>query len=93
MSPNGARVYVTGGGSLGMVSVIDTATNTVTASFSVGGSPFGIAVNPDGGTAYVSLGTGKVDVIDTATNTVTTTIDVGDAQNSITVSPTASTPM
>ena len=60
------------------VSVIDTATNTVTATIPVGHEPFGVAVHPDGSTVYVTnSGDGTISVIDTATNTVITTITVG----------------
>jgi YVTN family beta-propeller protein len=62
----------------GAVSVIDTATNTVTATVpEVGGRP-GVAVTPDGARVYVpNWVSGDVSVIDTATNTVTTTVPVG----------------
>ena len=57
------------------VSVIDTATNTVTATIPVGHCPFGVAVLPDGSAVYVTnSGVGTVSVIDTTTNTVTDTI-------------------
>ena len=50
------------------VSVIDTATNTVTATVSVGNNPWGIAVNPNGKKVYVAnRGSNNVSVIDTAT--------------------------
>ena len=35
-------------------SVIDTTTNTVTATIPVGSLPFGVAVSPDGSTVYVA---------------------------------------
>jgi YVTN family beta-propeller protein len=63
----------------GTVSVIDTATNTVTATIPVGSLPqprqaFGVAVTPAGNKVYVTfLDSNIVRVIDTATNTVTTT--------------------
>ena len=41
------KAYVTNEAE-GTVSVIDTATNTVTANVPVGLAPFGIAVTPDG---------------------------------------------
>jgi YVTN family beta-propeller protein len=58
--------------------VIDTATNTVTATVNVGVGPYGVAVNPDGTKVYVAnLMSNNVSVIDTATNTVTATVNVG----------------
>ncbi len=36
------------------VSVIDTATNTVVATISVGANPFGVSFSPDGTRAYVT---------------------------------------
>jgi YVTN family beta-propeller protein len=60
-----------------IVSVIDTATNTVMATVPVGSSPQGIAVTPDGKHAYVA--NGSVSVIDTATNKVVATVPVGSA--------------
>jgi YVTN family beta-propeller protein len=60
------------------VSVIDTATNTLTGSFSAGNEPQGFAVTPDGGTVYVvNTGSNSVSVYDAASGTVTTTIPVG----------------
>jgi YVTN family beta-propeller protein len=69
VSPDGSKVYVVNEGS-GSVSVIDTATNTVT-TIPVGQSPKGVAVTPDGSKVYVvNEGSSSVSVIDTATNTV-----------------------
>jgi len=60
------------------VSVIDTASNTVTATVQVGKFPNGVAVTPDGAHVYVAnVLDGTVSVIDTATNTVTATVTVG----------------
>ena len=62
------------------VSVIDTATNTVTARVPVGTNPRGIAVTPDGTKVYVAINLyNTVSVIDTATNTVTATMLVGNS--------------
>ena len=36
------------------VSVIDTASNTVTATVAVGTDPYGVAVSPDGARVYVT---------------------------------------
>ncbi len=60
------------------VSVIDTASNTVTATVPVGNFPNGVAVTPDGAHVYVAnVFDNAVSVIDTATNTVTATVKVG----------------
>ena len=57
------------------VSVIDTTSNTVTATIPGFTSPFGVAVSPDGSTVYVANFIDEtVSVIATATNTVTATI-------------------
>ena len=40
----------------GDVSVIDTATNIVVATFAVGDSPSDVAITPDGTRAYVANG-------------------------------------
>ena len=69
------------------VSVIDAATNAVTATIPVGASPGGVAVSPSG-TVYVANSTGNsVSVIDAATNTVTATIAVGASPDGVAVSP------
>ena len=59
------------------VYVIDTTTNTVTASVPVGTTPQGVAVSPDGTKVYVTnQNSNTVSVIDTATNTVSATVHV-----------------
>ncbi len=77
-SPSAAPyAYVANFGS-NNVSVIDTATNTVTATVNVGNSPDGLAINPAGTRVYVvNTYSHNVSVIDTATNTVTATVNVG----------------
>src|SRR2546427_4525399 len=76
-------VYVTNGGSAigkipaNTVSVINGATNTVTATIAVGILPKGIDVNSKTNTIYVANnGPNTVSVIDGATKLVTTTITV-----------------
>ena len=70
------------------VSVIDTATNTVTATVPVGSGPFAVAVNPQGTKAYVvNFFSNNVSVIDTATNTVTATVPVGSYPGGVAVIP------
>ena len=62
----------------GTVSVIDAATNTVTATVGVGLNPYGLAATPNGTRIYVAnFGSNSVSVISTATNTVTATVGVG----------------
>jgi YVTN family beta-propeller protein len=64
-----------------IISVIDTATNTVVTTIPVSGTA-GIALTPDGTQAYVtSPGAGTVSVIDIATNTLVATISFGTNQN------------
>ena len=74
VSPDGTKVYVANN-TTNNVSVIDTTTNTVTATIAVGNGAWNLAVSPDGTKVLVTnhLG-GSVSVIDTATNSVTATI-------------------
>jgi YVTN family beta-propeller protein len=68
------------------LSVIDTATNMVSATTPVGHCPDGVAVNPTGALVYVANSADwNVSVIDTATNTVTDTIPVGVAPRGVAV--------
>ncbi len=77
VSPDSTTVYVTNSED-DTVSVIDAATNTITATIGVGDQPLGIAVSPDGSTVYVANALGEtVSVIDTASNTVTATVNIG----------------
>ncbi|WP_054864920.1 PKD domain-containing protein [Methanosarcina barkeri] len=70
------KVYVASGGNC---TVIDTATNTVTATVPVGSNPsYGVAVNPAGTKVYVTnVFDDDVSVIDTDTKTVIATVPVG----------------
>ena len=61
---------------------------TVTATIGVGDSPYGVAVDPAAGTAYVTnFHGGSVSVIDEATSTVTATIGVGSDPAGVAVDP------
>lgn len=75
---SGPFAYIPGNGNSGMVSVIDTASNTaMTNLFNVGAIPVGVAVHPSDIKAYVTnQGHNTVSVIDIATNKVITTVDV-----------------
>ena len=72
----------------GTVSVIATASNTVIATISVGGGPFGVAVTPDDSKVYIAnTGSNSVSVIATASNTVIATIPVGGGPFGVAVTP------
>ena len=87
VTPDGRHGYVTNYNS-NDVSVIDTASNTVTATIPVGDHPQAAAVTPDGHHAYVTNSvSNNVSVIDTATNTVTATIPVGPNPGEVAVAP------
>jgi len=88
VSPDGSKVYVTNTFSnSNTVSVIDTATNMVSATIPIGAS-LGVAVTPDGSKVYVAnADLGTVSVIDTATNTVGATIPVGLRAFGVAVTP------
>ena len=75
IAPDGSTAYITNHNS-NNVSVLDTATNTISATVAVGTSPAGIAITPDGANVYVAneiSGTGTVSVINTSNNTVSAT--------------------
>jgi YVTN family beta-propeller protein len=75
VTPNGSQVWVadtgpqTGGPSLGGISVISAATDTVTSKMHLPTDPREIAFSPSGATAYVTSGAGLL-VINTATHRV-----------------------
>ncbi|WP_440945625.1 PKD domain-containing protein [Methanosarcina sp. T3] len=79
--------YITNEGS-NSISVIDTATNKVTATIPVGANPVGVAINPNGTKVYVANDhSNDVSVIDTATNAVTVTVPAGRSPQGVAVSP------
>lgn len=70
------------------VSVIDTASNTVTAIIPVGSFPESVAATPDGSKVYVAnFNSNTVSVIAAATNTVIVTIATDAQPGSIAMSP------
>ncbi len=84
--------YVANDARSGSLSVIDTATNAVTTSVSVGKYAYGVAVNPVtiGGVTYAYVtneGAASVSVVDTNTNAVTSTVSVGTDPWSVAVNP------
>jgi YVTN family beta-propeller protein len=77
MRPDGKAVYVSNGRGAS-VSVIDTATNKVTATIEVGQRPWNMAITPDGAKLYVANGrSGTVSAIDTASHRRIADIAVG----------------
>jgi YVTN family beta-propeller protein len=79
VTPDGSQVWVadtgpqTGQPSLGGISVISAASDTVTSTFSLPTDPREIAFSPSGATAYVTTGDGLL-VLSTATHRVTAVI-------------------
>jgi YVTN family beta-propeller protein len=70
-------VYVTSG-SFGHLFFVDPGKNAVVTSFEVGQRPWGVALLPDGKTAYTANGpSNDVSVIDLATKTIVKKIAVG----------------
>lgn len=60
------------------VTVVNTRSAAVEATIPAGTSPFNVATNPDGGSAYVAdLGPGKLAVIDTKARKVVSTVEIG----------------
>jgi YVTN family beta-propeller protein len=96
VTPDGSQVWVaetgpqTGQPSLGGISVISTASDTVTGHLRLWTDPRDIAFSPDGSTAYVTTSDGLF-VIDTASLRVTGFVHgLGDPEG-VTVSPDGST--
>ncbi len=70
------------------VTVINTSTDRVVATVTVGNDPFGVAITPDGTSAYVAnSGSGSMSVIDTTSRTVVATIIVGGRPQAIAFTP------
>jgi YVTN family beta-propeller protein len=78
--------YVANLGS-GTVTPIRTATNTAGPAIPVGVGAGGIAITPNGKTAYVVKTSGTVTPIRTATNTAGPPIPVGGLPESIAITP------
>lgn len=87
LSPDGTAAY-TANGQNDTVSVISTATHTVTHTIPVGARATNIAVSPDGSRVYVVNSIdGTISAISTATDTVTATIAVGTNPKAVVFSP------
>jgi YVTN family beta-propeller protein len=70
------------------VAIIDTTTNSIVGSVTVGSTPAGVAVNTAGTRAYAaSCDANQVTVIDTTTNTAIATVTVGACPGGLAVNP------
>ncbi|OEJ30050.1 YncE family protein [Streptomyces subrutilus] len=88
IAPDGKHVYVAVQNPFDgdKVSVIDTATNQVSATIKTS-RPNQVAINPGGKHLYVADSKGSLSVINTADNQVIATIRLNEAANSMAVTP------
>jgi YVTN family beta-propeller protein len=87
ISPDGKFVYITNGRGQ-TLSIIDTGTDSLVATFEVGDRPWGVGVSPDGQHIYTANGPGgTVSVIDAAGHRLIKHIKVGKAPWGIAVAP------
>ncbi len=96
INADGTKVYVTNSNG-STITIIDTATNTVTGTIGGFDGPSGMVITPDGTTAYVNnyggpdgVGSGNattVNVVNLDTNTISGTITVGLAPASLAITP------
>ncbi len=75
-------------GSVDTVNVISDATNTVTATVTVGGHPQGLVYDPARGEVFASVDVEAVDVISDATDSVIATIPLGASPSGVAYDPT-----
>lgn len=81
----GNRIYVATGAS---VAVIDSFTNAVLGTISVGGSPGTIVSTPDGSRVFVTVPSiDRVAILDPATFSQTASVPVGDAPSAAALAP------
>jgi YVTN family beta-propeller protein len=71
----------------GTLTPINTATSTPGTAIKLGGAPYGIAITPDGKTAYVVDEEGSVIPVNTATSTPGTAIKLGGHPYEIAITP------
>ncbi len=90
VNPATDAVYETVSNGVSQVSVVDAATNTLTATIPISAGAFNLAADPATNTVYVTTGNNAVSVINGATNQVTATISLS-AAGSIATDPAADT--
>lgn len=72
--------------------MIDTGTNQVSSINPGGSTPIGVAVGPDGGTAYITnTGSATMSVIDTNSTNIVNAVPVGSSPQGVAVSPDGTT--
>jgi len=89
LSPDSKYLYVTNTLANDIV-VVNTATNKIEATITVGSRPVGLAISADGSRVYVTNSdptANSVSVINTTTNVVIATIPVGTSQGGVILSP------
>jgi YVTN family beta-propeller protein len=90
LNPAGNVAYVANQTSQS-ISVIDVATNTVTATIPLTGADvYNLKVSPGGTRLYVTRQDGKLFIIDTGTRNILTTVTVGVGPNGLAFDPTKS---
>ncbi len=91
LSPDGTTAYVAvnSNDGRGLITVINTFTNTVGSTIDLGSDIVnGIAISPDGSTAYVARTfSHSVTVVDLTTRTITGSIAVGEGPLTVTFNP------
>ena len=89
ISPDGTKLYATQFVLGGQVLVIDTASNSITATWSLGiSSTYGIGLSPDGAVAYVSSYSGNgLYVVNTTNGNLVATVPMGVLTTNLAVSP------
>ena len=88
ISPDGKTLYVAKYTNPGVVTVINTADMTVKDNITVGVTPYGVCVSPDGSKVVVAnLKDATVSIINTQTNKVVATLPVGISPHGVCISP------
>ena len=91
VDPATDAVYETVSNGVSQVSVINGATNQVTATIPISAGGYNLAADPATDTVYVTTGNNAVSVINGATNQVTATIPLAAAPGAIAADPATNT--